>query len=117
MLKILGMEWHREFWLLVAAAILILIFTAKADLVANWTFDEGTGGTAYDTSLFGNNCTINNATWVSGVKGNALEFNGFDSYLGCGNDSSLNFGTGNFTIMAWIKIHKLLLRHTTEKLS
>lgn len=81
----------------------ITINVLYSGLVANWTFNEGSGSTAYDTSPFGNNCTINNATWVSGVKGDALDFNGFDSYLDCGNDSSLNFGTGNFTIMAWIK--------------
>ena len=75
----------------------------KADLVANWTFNEGSGGTAYDSSPFGNNCTINNASWVSRLNGNALSFNGFDSYLDCGNDSSLNFGTGDFTIIGWIK--------------
>ena len=77
---------------------------AYKGIVANLTFDENSGGYANDSSPFGNNCTINNASWVTGVQGSALEFNGIDSYLDCGNDSSLNFGTGDFTLMAWFKV-------------
>ena len=32
-------------------------------------------------------------------------FDGTDDYVDCGNDASLNFGTGDFTIEAWVKIN------------
>ncbi len=35
--------------------------------------------------------------------GNALYFDGTDDYVDLGNDASLNFGTGDFTVEAWIK--------------
>ena len=82
--------------------LLLGIGIARADLVANYTF-EGNETAIYDYSAYGNNCTINNTTQVAGVIGHGASFNGFDSYLDCGNDSSLNFGTGDFTIMAWVK--------------
>jgi hypothetical protein len=88
----------------IALVLVALIGLASADLVANWIFDEGSGSYANDTSPFGNNCTINNASWVSGVNSNALEFNGFDSYLECGNDTSLNaIMSQDSTMMLWLK--------------
>lgn len=95
--------------ILCMGVLIVLLLGAgllRADpvIVANWTFDEGIEGYANDITAFGNNCTINNASWVSGVKGNALEFNGFDSYLNCSNDSSLNFGTGDYTLNYWVKV-------------
>lgn len=45
-------------------------------LAAYWAFDAGTGTVAADSSGNGRNGTINGATWTTGVKGNALSFNG-----------------------------------------
>jgi len=33
--------------------------------------------------------------------GKALQFDGSNDYVDCGNDASLNFGTGSFTLEAW----------------
>ncbi len=64
---------------------------ANADLVGYWKFDEGSGNTAYDLSNYTNDGTINgDPKWVAGKIGAALEFDGSDDYVDCGNDPSLN---------------------------
>ncbi len=47
-------------------------------LVGHWTFDEGTGTTVADTSGAGANASFatGTPTWIEGVRGNALKFNG-----------------------------------------
>ncbi|NPA75623.1 MAG: DUF2341 domain-containing protein [Euryarchaeota archaeon] len=70
-------------------------------LVAHWSFDEGSGNILEDLSGHGNNGKIYNATWVKGVKGAALSFNGVNSFVDCGNNSSLNI-SGAITIAAWM---------------
>ncbi|MBW2562383.1 MAG: LamG domain-containing protein, partial [Deltaproteobacteria bacterium] len=39
-------------------------------------FDEGSGSTAYDQSLYGNDGTIYNGVWTRGRYGHAISFNG-----------------------------------------
>jgi prepilin-type N-terminal cleavage/methylation domain-containing protein len=71
-------------------------------LVGYWPFEEGSGTTAKDQS--GNNNTgtlINGPTWTQGKVGSALSFDGVDDRVDLGN--VLNFGTGAFTISAWVK--------------
>jgi len=72
-------------------------------VVSSWHFDEGSGTIAYDTSGNGNDGTINGATWTDGEFGETLNFDGSDDYVDCGNDDSLNFNTGDFSISAWVK--------------
>lgn len=46
-------------------------------LVGHWKFNEGTGTVAADSTAFGNNATINGATWVTDCAGNiTLSFDG-----------------------------------------
>lgn len=71
-------------------------------LVGWWKFDEGTGVVANDSSGQGNTgYTTNNPTWVTGVTGTSLNFNGNSQFVGIGNPSVLNI-TGNITVSAWI---------------
>ena len=50
--------------------VLGLISDASAELVGHWTFDEGSGETAYDSSGKGNDGTLGgNAAWDEGVYG------------------------------------------------
>jgi len=74
---------------------------ASAELVAYWTFDEGSGDSVYDSSGNGNNGTINGATWDAGKYGNALLFNAQDNYVEVPTSESLEI-TPNVTIAAWI---------------
>jgi prepilin-type N-terminal cleavage/methylation domain-containing protein len=84
------------------------------NLVSEWKFngtgiaDGATATTDYtqDTWGGGNNCTIAGAPLVySGsncIDGSCLGFNGSTDYVDCGNNSSLNFGTGAFSISFWV---------------
>jgi hypothetical protein len=78
-------------------------------LVAYWKFDEGAGDIAFDETQNNNDCgllcTGENCSppkWTEGKIGYALEFDGVDDYVACGNNESLEFGTGDLTITAWI---------------
>ncbi|MCD6274529.1 MAG: LamG domain-containing protein, partial [Candidatus Aenigmarchaeota archaeon] len=58
---------------------------------------------AVDISKYGNNGTIHGATWTTGKFGSALEFDGTDDYVDCGNDDSLDIESA-VTIEAWVKL-------------
>ena len=82
-----------------------IIRFSQMGLVGNWRFDRGTGTTAKDSSPFGNNGTISGASWVRGIFGSALEFDGVDDYVDCGSDSSLTFGTSDFSWEGWFYLN------------
>ncbi len=50
-------------------------------LVGYWKFNEGSGATAYDETNNNYDGSITSASWVTGVDGNALEFDGNDDYV------------------------------------
>jgi hypothetical protein len=81
--------------------VLSLTVNASADLVAYWTFDEGSGNAVYDTSGNDNNGTIYGATWGVGKYGTALQFNGQDNYVEVPSSDTLEIDN-NVTITAWI---------------
>ena len=68
------------------------------DPIAHWTFDEGSGTTAYDYAG-DKHGTVYGAVWTSGQINGALNFDGADDYVGIGD--SLNI-TNNLTVSAWI---------------
>jgi len=70
--------------------------------VAAWDMDEGSGAKINDQSGNHNDGTISGATWTSGKYGSALQFDGVNDYVDCGNDASLNI-TSAITIEAWVK--------------
>jgi regulation of enolase protein 1 (concanavalin A-like superfamily) len=70
-------------------------------LLGWWTFDEGSGTVAHDSSSSGNDGTINGAaTWVAGVYGTALNFNGSDAYVSTGQGLLNNLP--GFTMACWV---------------
>ncbi len=73
--------------------------------VLHLKMDEKNGTTTYDSSGYGNNGTINGASWVRGKMGSAMSFDGVDDYINAGNDSSLD--TEAITLMAWIKVKSI----------
>jgi Tfp pilus assembly protein PilE len=76
--------------------------TRSSGLVGYWTFDEGSGTTAQDTSGKGNHGTLaNSPSWTSGKVGGALSFSG-SAYVNIGSGNNLNL-TGDFTLSAWVK--------------
>jgi Concanavalin A-like lectin/glucanases superfamily len=69
--------------------------------VAAYTFDEGSGTTAND-STGNHNGAIKNATWtVDGKYGSALSFDGKDSEVSVPDAPELDF-TNTFTLEAWV---------------
>ncbi|GAN31510.1 LamG-like jellyroll fold domain-containing protein [Candidatus Brocadia sinica] len=61
-----------------SSAVNITVF--KAGMVGYYKFDEGNGTIAIDSSIYGNNGTINGATWTTGKSEGALSFDGIDDF-------------------------------------
>ena len=87
-----------------------IVFNTKdyenEDIVGYWSFNEGSGSTAYDSSGNDNNGTIYGAerTVGGGISRSALNFDGIDDYVEIADDDSLDFGPdGDLTVGAWIK--------------
>jgi len=77
-----------------------LMGTAKAELVAQWRFDEGSGTTAADTSGNGNDGTLEgDVKWVAGKLGGALEFNGSNAFVAA---PYIPLDSRSFTITMWV---------------
>jgi outer membrane protein assembly factor BamB len=88
--------------------------TARADgvgvndgLVGYWSFDEGRGTTAHDTSGNLNDGTIYGANWTDGKFGKALSFDGIDDYVAVPGSPSLNNISDAVTIAAWVKLEQV----------
>jgi len=95
----------RSLWVFVV--VLSLTGDVFADTtVAAWSIYEGSGVNVYDTSGHGNTGTLynmNNDDWVTGVKNLALDFDGVNDYMRVADSTWLNFGSGSFSILMWIK--------------
>jgi hypothetical protein len=101
---------HKNLAYLIAFAMVIclipIVVSAGIDegLVAYWPLDEGAGDTTSDVSGNGSDGTLNGGpTWTEGKLGGALDFDGNDDYVDCGNPTILDFSTNDFTISAWAK--------------
>ncbi|MFH1881519.1 MAG: LamG-like jellyroll fold domain-containing protein, partial [Planctomycetota bacterium] len=93
--------YRKLIYLISFVLMLSIAGNASAELVAYWTFDEGSGDIAYDSSGNGNNGTIHGAEWDAGKYGQALLFNGQDNYVEVPTSDSLEIAA-NVTIAAWI---------------
>jgi len=83
------------------------LVTTATNLLAYWTFDEGSGSTAYDTSGNSNTGTVVNTSgnpvnsgWAGGMFNSALNFDG-SFQVAVSNSASLNPAYG-ITVSAWI---------------
>lgn len=87
----------------------ILLINYSNVSVGNWTFNQGTGAYANDSSGFNNNGTLfGDRDWstnlVNGsVNSTSLNFTG-SNYVNASNASSLNLSTSDFTLTGWIKL-------------
>ncbi len=79
---------------------------AETGLIGWWTFDEGSGTIAHDSSGLGNDGTFGpegTPQWIAGLRGGAIHLGGSDDYININavaNDMPAN---NNFTISAWIR--------------
>lgn len=72
-------------------------------MVLNLPFETNSPTIAKDYSGYGNNGTVNGATWTSSGKvGGAYQFDGANDYINAGNNPSLNISR-EITLMAWVK--------------
>ena len=73
-------------------------------LVAWWKLDDGSGDIAVDSSSNGHNGTlVGDTSWVDGIVGGALAFDGDGDYVDISKDP--NFDIKNqITVSAWIKV-------------
>jgi hypothetical protein len=83
---------------------LAITFPASADsnipVAGKWLFD----GNAQDSSGNGNNGTVyGSSSYVAAVHQQGLSFDGSSVYVSIPTSSSLNFGTGDFSVSFWIK--------------
>ena len=74
-------------------------------LIAWWKLDDGSGNTAADSSGNNRNGTLaGDVSWVDGITGGALEFDGDGDYVDIGKDTSFDI-KNQITVSAWIKVN------------
>jgi hypothetical protein len=56
----------------------------------------------YDISRNNNNCSLINGPSFTNKNGGDIVFDGIDDYATINDSNSLNFGTGDFTVILWI---------------
>jgi len=77
-------------------------FTIRdAGLIGHWTFDEGAGTTAADSSLNANTATTTSGTWIPGKAGQAFDHPRFT--LADSSELYTEVGAAPFTISLWAK--------------
>ena len=80
--------------------------TISPDPIASYSFDEGTGETAYDDSGNGHDGTVHGAEWSeAGKYGGALDFEAGGDRVTIPDAADLDF-TGAFTLEAWVRPEK-----------
>jgi hypothetical protein len=72
-------------------------------MVAWWTLDELAGTSAFDSALANHGTWVNGPTPVAGKVDAALSFDGIDDHVQMPDDPTLDFGTGDLSIDAWIR--------------
>jgi hypothetical protein len=81
-----------------------MVHRVPQGIVGNWTFAEGSGTTAGDSSGNGNTATlVGGVSWTTGRIGKGLSFDGSSGHLTVPEASSLDVGTGSFSAAAWVK--------------
>jgi Concanavalin A-like lectin/glucanases superfamily len=74
----------------------------RADVLAHWTLDEGSGTEAFDAS--GNGVTgtlVGDPTWVAGMYDGGLEFDGNGDYVDFGNPAGWPEGDAPRSLTGW----------------
>lgn len=79
------------------------VFQTDDSVTGWWRLDEGSGSLASDSSPSNNDGALQNGPlWTPGFLGQALAFGG-TRLVAVSDDSSLDFGTGDFTFSAWVR--------------
>ncbi len=78
-----------------------VVVPSTSGLVGYYTLNEGSGGTANDTSGNNNTGNVSGASWTTGKIAGGLNFNGTSNFVSIPDSSSLDI-TGAGTIATWI---------------
>ncbi len=84
-------------------------FPHDENLVAYWSCDDAKGNIIRDSSIGQNHGVLSNGTFSAGVSGTMIDFdqsNGGNVEIS--SFDGLDFGTGDFTIVCWVKINSFL---------
>ncbi|MEN6427822.1 MAG: LamG-like jellyroll fold domain-containing protein [Phycisphaerales bacterium] len=94
--------FKRSCFVLLSLLIVGLAGSARAgsdpSLVGWWTFDEGSGDTAMDSSGNGPDIPLVSTTWEEGWSGTAVHFH----KTGYGRDTAFTFSSNAVTLCAWV---------------
>lgn len=88
--------------------------SAINDPIAHWKFDDGAGTTAFDSAGSNDGTLVNGPIWTGGINDGALDFDGVDDYVDCGQDSSLDI-TGPITVSCWVKTDQTVIAKLVAK--
>ena len=81
-------------------------YIPTAGRITYWEFNENTGNTIND-SQGSNNGAVSGASWVSGINGSALDFDGSGGHVEIPLTNELNFEGENASFSVWFKMNEL----------
>ena len=86
---------------LVLLAVFALPCFGADGTLAHYTFDEGSGSIAHDSSGNGyDGNLVNGPVWTTGIRNGALQFNGSTTYVSVPNSPDVS--VSSFSVSAWI---------------
>ncbi|MFH0962461.1 MAG: glycoside hydrolase domain-containing protein [Planctomycetota bacterium] len=93
-------EWN----CIIAACCLVALLTspAVAELVLHYDFSERDGDVLHDSSGHALDARIHGAQWISSDRGAALDFDGVNDFVECGNPPELRI-SGALTLAVWVR--------------
>ena len=106
--------WIKLGFLVILAGSFCSVSTgAESDptLIGYWSFDEGKGEVAKDSSANHQDGKVKGAKWVKGKKGFGLKFDGIDDFVDCGKFKL----PSSFTMAAWVKVEGKNIHPQTQK--
>ena len=84
-------------------------------LIAHYAMEEGSGTALVDSSTHSNHGSLTGGpTWVAGVRGQAMDFNGTTQYGVVPDAGSLDI-TDSITLAAWVKPEQLATQYLVKK--
>jgi hypothetical protein len=91
----------------ITACLIVICLIAQPTLaterpVAWWSFDQGDGNTLHDHSGHEHHGAIHGATWIDGVRGKALQFDGEDDYVQVKLERDVNIA-GQMSLVCFIR--------------
>jgi hypothetical protein len=79
------------------------VLSLNDGLVAHWTFDEGSGNVARDSTGNGHDAALQGVDWVPSPRGQALRFDSKEDAARYGNTASMDM-EGDVTLALWVKV-------------